>query len=456
MKQKNFSRRKFIGTLSAGTLGAVALSGLPTFSFGKKKRSPNINKLAVLGGEPVREKGWKDWPNCMVDDKLLDSVMKTAREGPWCRIYGGARTPEWQEEFAKLTNTKHCIAVGSGTQALHTAVEALGIGAGDEVITSPLTDPGTQASILAARALPVMADLDPASFQNDADDIERRITENTKAIMPVHIAGMPCDMERIMEIARKHKLWVIEDACQAHLSEFQGKQAGTIGDLGCFSFQSSKTISCGEGGAIIGNDKELLDRCYTIQNRGQSREGRTELIATKYRMNEWEAAVLLGQLHGIRDRFELRNDNADRLTSRLKDIPGITPQKQYKGTGKYSGYLYMMRYDKQHFNNAPRSKFLEAVNAEGAPITAYLSQGLHKEPWVYNVLNRDEYKKFFSRGRLQQYRYHLPLPNTDKACEEELLMVWSSGPFLEGRSDMDDIADAITKVYENRDKLNSI
>ena len=122
-----------------------------------------------------------------------------------------------------------------------------------------------------ARALPVLADLDPESYQLDPDDVERRITENTKAIMPVHIMGQPCDMDRIMAIAKKHDLKVIEDACQGHLAEYRGEKLGTIGDLGAFSFQSSKTIACGEGGAVVGNDEQLMDRCYTVHNHGTSR-----------------------------------------------------------------------------------------------------------------------------------------------------------------------------------------
>ncbi|MFB0555754.1 MAG: DegT/DnrJ/EryC1/StrS family aminotransferase, partial [Phycisphaerae bacterium] len=177
-------------------------------------------------------------------------------------------------------------------------------------------------------------------------DMERRVTENTRAIMPVEIGGQPCNMERMMEIAKKHNLKVIEDAAQAHLSEYKGKKLGTIGDLGCFSFQSSKTIACGEGGAIIGNDEELMDKCYTVHNHGTSRRGRTEVAGPKYRMNEFEAAVLLGQLPGVEERFARRNENAAYLTSRLKDIPGIVPQKLYEGTDSGSFYLYMMTYRK--------------------------------------------------------------------------------------------------------------
>jgi len=319
----------------------------------------------------------------------------------------------------------------------------------------PYTDPGTISSILASRALPVLADLDRQSYQLDPDDVERRITENTKAIMPVDIAGLPCDMERIMQIAKKNNLKVIEDSCQAHLTEYQGKKLGTIGELGCFSFQSSKTIACGEGGAIIGNDEELMDKCYTVHNHGTSRRGRTEVAGPKYRMNELEAAILLGQLPTVQERFTRRNENAAHLTSRLKDIPGIIPQKLYEGTDSCSFYLYMMTYRKEYFNNADRSKFLKAVAAEGVSLSPYLSQGLHREPWVEHILNSKVYRKMFSKERLQRYREENRCPNCDKICQE-MALIWASGPLLGTKEDMNDVANAILKVYENRDKLAKV
>ncbi|MEJ2702720.1 MAG: DegT/DnrJ/EryC1/StrS family aminotransferase, partial [Sedimentisphaerales bacterium] len=346
-------------------------------------------------------------------------------------------------------------AVGSGTQALHTCVEALGIGPGDEVITSPYTDPGSIASILSARALPVLADLDTESYQLDPDDVERRITENTRAIMPVHMMGQPAHMERFMQISKKHNLKVIEDAAQAHLSEYQGKKLGTIGDLGCFSFQSSKTIACGEGGGIVGDDEELMDKCYTVQNHGTSRRGRTEVAGPKYRMNEFEAAVLLGQWSGILERFKRRNENAAYLSARLKDVPGIRPQKLYEGTTSGSYYLYATSYLKEHFNNVDRAKFLKAVAAEGVGLSPYIAQGLHREPWIDHILSRPVYTKMFSAKRLREYREQLPCPKCDQVCQE-MAMIWASGPLLGSKEDMDDIANAIIKVYENRDKLASV
>ncbi len=451
MDDKNLTRRQFIAAASAGPLVGIASRTIPSYANIAKK----AGKLAILGGEPVRKnKSWPSWPYW--DQSVVDSVVKTTKSRIWCRIQSTSGTvPTLEKKFADLIGTKFCVATGSGTQALHTCVEALGIGPGDEVVTSPYTDPGTIASILSARALPVLADLDPESYQLDPADVERRITENTKAIMPVHMMGQPCDIGRIMEIAKKHDLKVIEDAAQAHLAEYKGKRLGTIGDVGCFSFQSSKTLACGEGGAVIGDDEELMDKCYTVHNHGTSRQGRTEVAGPKYRMNEFEAAVLLGQLAGAKERFIRRNENASRLTSGLKDIPGIRPQKLYEGTDSGSFYIYAMTYRREYFNDADRSTFLKALQAEGVSLSPYIAQGLHREPWVEHILSQPVYTKMFSERRLRQSREQVACPNCDKVCQQ-MAMIWASGPLLGTKEDMDDVINAIVKVYENRDKLASV
>jgi perosamine synthetase len=451
MKTPELNRRQFIATASATSLAAVASATLPACGDIPRK----AGKLAILGGEPVRKnKPWPDWP--YIDEHIVDAVVKTTKSGIWCRIQSTDGTvPTFEKRYAELMGAKFCVATGSGTQALHTCVEALGIGPGDEVITSPYTDPGTIMGILAARALPVLADLDPESYQLDPADVERRITENTRAIMPVHMMGQPCDLGRILAIGKQHRLPVIEDAAQAHLGEYQGRKLGSIAPLGCFSFQTSKTIACGEGGAIIGSDEALMDTCYTVHNHGTNRGGRTERIGPKYRMNEFEAAVLLAQLEGAQGRFQRRNENAAHLSARLKGFPGLVPQKLYAGTLSGSFYLYAMTYRKEHFNNAERSRFLKAIAAEGVALSPYIERGLHREPWVEHVLASKVYQKMFSPQRLRQYRDELPCPKCDQVCQE-MAMLWASGPLLATRQDMDDIADAILKVYENRDQLASI
>ncbi|SHF06867.1 dTDP-4-amino-4,6-dideoxygalactose transaminase [Fodinibius roseus] len=451
MDSQKFSRKQFLATAATGSLAFVASPSFPALG----NTSGRGGELAVLGGEPVRKgMSWPDWP--YVDADVVKNVVDTTSSGIWSRIQSSTgKVATFEKEYPKLMGMEYAVATGSGTQALSTCVEALGIGPGDEVITSPYTDMGTIASILMSRALPVMADLDRESFQMDPDDIERKVNERTKAIMPVHIMGYPCDMDRIMDIAAQNDLKVIEDACQAHLAEYKGQKLGTIGDLGCFSFQASKQVACGEGGMIVGHDKELIDRCYAVHNRGADKQGSNSVIGTKYRMNEFEGAVLMGQLPGIVDRFEKREENARYLTSKIKDIPGIIPQKLYEGTGSGAHYKYAMRYDKRAFDNIDRSKFLKAVRAEGVGLSGYIRTGLHSEPWTDHILDLDVYKEMYPSARLRRYRDDLACPDCERVVEEMLVMN-GPGPLLGSREDMDSVVDAIAKVYENRDKLDSI
>lgn len=453
MKKNNFSRRHFIAALTTTSVAAAIANAIPAFGYSASK---DHGKLAILGGTPIRTKGWINWPAVLADEKVIESIVKTTKSGKWSRIQSplNGTVATFEKDFASLLGVKFCIGTGSGTQALSTSVEALGIGPGDEVITSPYTDFGTISSIIGSRALPVMADLDRESYQLDPADVEKRINKNTKAIMPVHMMGMPAHMERIMALAKKHNLYVIEDACQANFAHYQGKQVGTIGDLGCFSFQASKQISCGEGGAVIGNDEALMDKVYTVQNHGTDRKGKNVTIGPKYRMNEFEGAILMGQLSGAKERFQLRNENAAYLSAKLKGFPGLIPQKQYPGTESSGYYLYAMSYQKEHFNNADRSKFLKAIAAEGVSMSPYI-KGLQTESWVEHILGLKTYQTMYSASRIKEYRAGLVLPN----CElvgEEMVVLNGSGQLLGSRADMDDIINAIMKVYENRDQLNAI
>lgn len=450
MQNFEFSRRKFIKTAALTTV--TASSGFSTVIA----QSYSKDTLAALGGTPVRKgRIGPPWPH--IDEKVIESIVNTTKSGVWSRIQSANGTvPTFEKKFAELIGAQYCVGTGSGTQALSTCVEALNIGPGDEIITSPYTDFGTISAILTSRALPVLVDLDPDSFQLDPDEVEKNINPNTKAIMPVHIMGLPANMERIMAIAQKHNLKVIEDSCQAPFVRYQGKAIGLIGDLGCFSFQASKAIACGEGGAVVGNDEKLLDECFTVQNRGANKQGKNIRIGPKYRMNEFEGAILMGQLDNARERFEIRNANANYLSEKLKDFPGLRPQKKYPGTESGAYYHYGLSYVKEAFNGASRAQFLKAIQAEGVPFGSYIRNGLHREPWVDTILQLKEYKTFYSTQRLKDYRERLQLKNCDRITDETMVSMWGSGTLLADRSELDKIVDAIFKVYEHRDKLKSI
>lgn len=452
MKKLNLTRRRFVAAVTTTSVAAAFSNVIPAFGGTKDQ-----GKLAILGGSPVRTRGWLNWPAVLADENVIKSIVDTTKSGKWSRIQNAANgtVATFEKEYAKILGAKYCVGTGSGTQALSTSVEALGIGPGDEVITSPYTDFGTISAIIGSRALAVMADLDPESYQLDAADVERKINKNTKAIMPVHMMGMPAEMDRIMAIAKKHNLRVIEDACQGNFAKYRGQQVGTIGDLGCFSFQASKQISCGEGGAVVGNDQVLMDKVYTVQNHGTDRRGKNVTIGPKYRMNELEGAILMGQLAGAVERFERRNENARYLSSKLKGFPGLVPQKQYKGTESGGYYLYAMSYHKEHFNNADRALFLKAIGAEGVSMGGYI-KGLHTEPWVDHILGLKEYKTMYSADRLAQYRNDAAhLPNCDRVGEE-MVVIGGSAQLLGTKADMDDIINAIMKVHENRNSLKDI
>jgi len=454
MKKSNFSRRKFLKDAAAVSLVTAASGPLNAFS---RFEIHNVDrgKLAILGGKPIRPAGpiGPNWP--YVDSRMVEGIVKTTQSGIWSRVQGGAITPSFEKDFASLIGAKYSVATGSGTQALSTCVYAMGIGPGDEVITSPYTDFGTISSIISAHALPVLVDIEPDTYQLDPDEVEKKINENTVAIMPVHIFGVAANMERIMSIAKGHNLKVIEDACQAVMARYQGKALGTIGDVGCFSFQASKAIASGEGGAVVGDNEELMDKCYTVQNRGNSRRGTFDLIGPKYRITEFQTAILEGQLPGVRNRFEKRNDNANYLRGKLKDFAPLQPQRFYPGSESSAYYHFGMTYNKEMWG-VDRSKFLKAIQAEGVGLGSYIPYQLNKEPWVDYILGLKSYRKMYSASRLREYKEGMDLKNNEKVIKETMVSFSGAGPLLADRSEMDNIYNAIMKVYKNREKLQSI
>jgi perosamine synthetase len=448
MNKKNLTRRQFLTAASIGTIAAAASRAIPV----RAQASKEASKLAILGGQPVRTKRWPSWP--IWDRSAEESVLSILRSGHWFRGSGNT-VSQFEEKYAALLGVKRCVCTMNGTNALLTALHILDIGVGDEVIVSPYTFIATYNVLIGSSALPVFADTDPETFQINPDKIEERINENTRAIMPVHILGLPANMDKINTIARKHNLKVIEDACQAWLAEWRGKKCGTLGDLGCFSFQESKHLPCGEGGAIVGNDDAIMDRVFSFHNCGRpygsvKRTSSYPIIGTNRRMTEYQAGILLSQIKRLEPDTAMRVENANYLTSRIKDIPGIVPHKLYEGTTRAVYHLYPFRYKKEHFNNAPRSKFLSALSAEGIPCSGgYGPQ--YRDGLIEAMLNSKNFKRSFSEARLKRYREELNYPDNDQLCQEAVWLYQSL--LLTSKQDMDDIANAILKIYENRDKL---
>ena len=448
MNTDHITRRQFMAAVSAGSLAAVVSNTIPAYGNLSKK----AGKLAIQGGQPVRAKPWPPWP--VWDESANEEILSVLRSGNWYRGQG-TKVSEFEKKYAELMGAKRCLATASGTTALLVALHVLGVDAGDEIIVSPYTFIATYNVVFLSKALPVFADTDPETFQINPDKIEERINERTKAILPVHILGLPANMDKINAVAKKHNLVVIEDACQAWMAEWKGKKCGTLADLGCFSFQNSKHLPAGEGGAVVGDDEEIMDRCHSFHNCGRpygsaKRTSGYPMRGSNRRMQEFQAVILMSQMKRLEKDTQLRNENAEYLTSKIKDIPGIIPHKLYPQVTRAAYHLYPFRYKKEHFNNAPRQKFLSALSAEGVPCSGgYGPQ--YKDGLVEEALNSRGYNRLFSKRRLARYREELHYPDNDQLCEEA---VWFSQNLLLGtRQDMDDIADAILKIYENRDKL---
>lgn len=238
----------------------------------------------------------------------------------------GKYVKEFEEKFSRYCNVKHGITTTSGTTALHLAVATLGISKGDEVIMPTLTNAATAFCVIYNGATPIFVDSEPITWNIDVSKIEEKITEKTKAIIPVHIYGHPVDMDPIMEIAEKHDLSVIEDAAEAHGAEYKGRKAGGLGDIGCFSFYANKIITTGEGGMLVTNNDEIAERARMLKDLAHSKEMRFlhKTVGYNYRMTNIQAAIGLAQLGKIEKFIDARRNNAKRYNSFLKDIEGIT------------------------------------------------------------------------------------------------------------------------------------
>jgi hypothetical protein len=258
LTRRSFIQRTAAGSVALGWLGVYQAPG----AFAAEAAKP-----ALLGGTPAHTGGWAKWPQWR--EAWEPELLKVWRSGRWFRG-SDPHVAEFERGYAQLLGAKRCLATASGTTALIVSLHVMDVDAGDEVIVSPYTFSASYNAILNHKALPVFADTDPATLTMNPESIESRITERTRAIMPVHIFGMPCDMDPINAIARKHKLAVVEDACQAWLAEYKGRKCGTLGDLGCFSFQESKHIPSGEGGAISSMSEELIDKCDSFHNCGRA------------------------------------------------------------------------------------------------------------------------------------------------------------------------------------------
>jgi len=405
------------------------------------------SKLALLGGEPVRSRPFAAWPIFgRPEEKRL---LRSLHSGKWGKL-NGPEVAEFEQRFAAMHGCKHGIGVVNGTVSLRIALLAAGIRAEDEVIIPTYTFFSTASAVIEANAVPVFVDIDLDTFNLDPQAVAAAITPPTRAIIPVHFAGQPADMRAIMALARKHKLVVIEDAAHAHGASYRNQPAGSIGHMASFSFQSSKNLTSGEGGLLTMNDDKLAAACRSIHNCGRIPTGiwyEHHVISGNYRLGELQGALLNAQLDRLETQTQTRNRNGQYLASRLARLPGIHPQKRDADCTRHSYHLFMLRVEGQAFG-APRPAVIKALQAEGIPCSAGYGFSLHHQPMFRNKAFGPYLPKASAKLNYQKTQ----CPNSDLICREQCIWL-EHAVFLGPRSDIDDVARAFEKVYENRDAL---
>lgn len=388
--------------------------------------------LALRGGTPVRTRPFPPWPVFGAEEEGL--LLKALRSGKWGALEGEmVRT--FEKEFAQLQGARYGVSVVNGTMALVVALRALGVGPGDEVLVPPYTFIATASAALMVGAIPVFVDVDPETLLLDPAAIAAAVTPRTRAIIPVHYGGCPADMDRIMAIAREHGLKVIEDAAQAHGASWRGQMAGAIGDVGTFSFQSSKGMSAGEGGIMLTNDPAVEEMLWSLQNVGRRRGGEWYehvRIGWNLRLTEFQAAVLLAQLRRLPGQVEQRQRAAAYLTEKLRQIPGIYVPQVPEGVTSHGWHLFYCLWRGAGEGGLPKDELVRAVNAEGIPVFG-----------GYTTLNRNQ----AISDEIARLGGTAPAacPVAERVVTDEVLVFRMQ--MLHGtQADLDDIVEAMAKV----------
>lgn len=416
--------------------------------------------LALNGGKKtVARPLGKQWP--IYGDQEEKALSEVLHSGIWWR--GGyedtksSKVGQFEDAFAAYQHAQYGVAVTNGTTALECALKSAGVEAGDEVLVPALTFVASATAIALVNGVPVFVDVDPDSYNISPQAMEAAVTDKTRAAVVVHNGGYPADMDRIMEVARKRGIGIIEDCAHAHGSEWRGTRVGAIGDLGTFSFQMGKALTCGEGGIVVTNDKGLAERAYSFHHIGRI-PGRPfyefHRVASNLRMTEWQAAVLLAQLGRLDEQTETRERNVARLAEGLKQIEGLQPIDRDPRVTRWGFYYWNFKYQQEAFNYVPRDKFIEAANAEGVPV----SIGAHGQPIYQNPLFQS---MNFGRtgcpvkcplyGKPVDYS-QVHCPEAERIYQTEALSI-GHRHFLGGVEEMDLVLEAFSKIRSHADEL---
>jgi L-glutamine:2-deoxy-scyllo-inosose/3-amino-2,3-dideoxy-scyllo-inosose aminotransferase len=424
-----------------------------------------MKTLAINGGSSVRNVKANPWPRWPVwDSNEEKALLEVLNSGVWS--YNGPKETEFNRMFAEYTGVKYAVSAANGTVTLQMALEACGIGVGDEVILPGLTWQATAATILDVNATPVLVDVCEDTWCIDPKEIEKAITPKTKAIIPVHLYGSFCDMDEILKIAKMHKLFVIEDCAHKHGGEWNGKKAGSIGDIGSFSFQLSKHLTAGEGGAVTTNNFDLAEKLDALRNcgrrpialdssvdkgAGQYTDQGNFIQSGNFRITEFQAAVLVEGLKRMPDQNKVRDENGIYLNSLLEKIPGVKPMRRDKRETKEAYFNFAFRYNQKDFKGLPVKKFRAALTAEigieAAPSYIPLSKCSLYVPLTKPARHKlsDSYWKAIDPSRFG-------LPVCDRIHFEESVCLHHK-VLMGTKADIDQIDAAIMKIYENAESL---
>jgi perosamine synthetase len=329
--------------------------------------------------------------------KELEAVKEVFESG---MLVQGKRVKLFEEKFAEYICVEHAIAVTNGTIALDVALKALNLGPGDEVITSAFSFIASGNCVLFQNAKPVFADIDPKTFNIDPSDVAEKITAKTKALIPVHLFGQPAKMDALKEIAEDHEIALVEDAAQAHGAEYKGQKAGSIGDIGCFSFYATKNMTVGEGGMITTNDPKLARKARLLRNHGETQKYHHDTLGYNYRMTEFCAAIGSVQLKKLDEFNEKRRENAQLLTQGIRKFHGLTVPYVEKDV-KHIFHQYVVRVEDAY--RLDRDELADLLTEKGVGVAVHYPIPLYRQQL---------YLKLGYGG--------IKCPNTEEACRRVL------------------------------------
>jgi dTDP-4-amino-4,6-dideoxygalactose transaminase len=412
-------------------------------------------KLAIRGGKAVRNKPFPQWPICSEED--VAEVANVLKSGNWSyHARKHEKQTEFAEKFAHFHDSEYGICTNSGAAALAVSLKAAGVEAGNEVIVPDLTFVATASAALLIGATPVLVDVDPETYCLDVNKAQEAVTDQTRAIIPVHLYCRIADMDGVMRIAEKNDLVVVEDCAHVHGSKWKGKGVGSIGTLGCFSFQQSKIMTAGEGGIIITSRKDLEERCTSFVDCGRVRKDdryAQSMLGWNSRMTEFQAAILLGQLERLPDQIRKRETNAEYLSERLEKIEGIAPLKKDERVTTQSYYYYVFKYNAASFENVPKDRFIAALYFEGIPAES-IYEPVHRSPLFKIEEGKWPLIWDSQSGRTaSKVDYSsISCPTAERASYEEAVAIPHS-VLLGSREDIDDVVTAIEKMGECANEL---